>query len=118
MLWEVPQTSTGFSPFELLYGRPWRGILDLPRKAWENQPCQYRTFIEHITFMMDKMAAIWPGVREHMAKVQETQAWVYNKTAQLRQFCPGDKILVPKPEHRLQAWWHGQYVVTEQVSSR
>ncbi len=32
---EVPQASTGFSPFELLYGRQPRGVLDVLRETWE-----------------------------------------------------------------------------------
>ena len=31
---EVPQASTGFSPFELLYGLSVRGPLDILREAW------------------------------------------------------------------------------------
>ena len=32
---EVPQASTGFSPFELLYGRAVCGPLDVIKTAWE-----------------------------------------------------------------------------------
>ncbi len=35
---EVPQASTGFSPFELLYGRDVRGPLTLHRELWEGNP--------------------------------------------------------------------------------
>lgn len=101
----VSQESTGFSPFKLLYGRPCRGILDLFKEAWENQPCQYHSLIEHVTFVKDRMAAIWSVVREHMAKAQETQAPAHNRTAQPRQFRAGDKelLLIPTPENRLLA---------------
>ncbi len=35
---EVPQASTGFSPFKLLYGRQPRGVLDVLRETWEDGP--------------------------------------------------------------------------------
>ena len=35
---EVPQASTKFSPFELLFGRKPRGILDLVKENWEMGP--------------------------------------------------------------------------------
>ncbi|XP_064195362.1 uncharacterized protein LOC135256967 [Anguilla rostrata] len=44
---EVPQASTGFSPFELLYGRRPRGLLDVAKEAWEQQPSPHRTMVEH-----------------------------------------------------------------------
>lgn len=34
---EVPQSTKGFSPFELLYGRLPHGLLDIEKEIWEKE---------------------------------------------------------------------------------
>ena len=34
---EVPQESTGFSPFEMIYGRTVRGPMQILRELWTNE---------------------------------------------------------------------------------
>ena len=114
---EVPQSSTGFAPFELLYGRRPRGLLDLAKDAWEQQPSRHRSLIEHVETMDQRMGRIWPMVREHMGRVQAEQARLYNRNAQVREFRPGDRVmvLVPTSECKFLAKWHGPYEVLERV---
>ncbi|KAJ8356682.1 hypothetical protein SKAU_G00194760 [Synaphobranchus kaupii] len=116
---EVPQASTGFSPFELLYGRRPRGLLDLAKEAWEHQPSPHRTMVEHVEEVRERMATIWPMVREHIAEAQTAQARVYNRGAQPREFAPGDKVLVlvPTSECKFLAKWNGPYEVIEKVGA-
>ncbi|KAJ8333951.1 hypothetical protein SKAU_G00412700 [Synaphobranchus kaupii] len=116
---EVPQASTGFSPFELLYGRRPRGLLDLAKEAWEQQPSPHRTMVEHVEEVRERMATIWPMVREHMAEAQTAQARVCNRGAQPREFAPGDKVLVlvPTSECKFLAKWNGPYEVIEKVGA-
>lgn len=52
---EVPQVSTGFSPFELLYGRQPRGILDLLREIWEEQETQVRGSVQYILWLRKRL---------------------------------------------------------------
>ncbi|KAJ8340681.1 hypothetical protein SKAU_G00353140 [Synaphobranchus kaupii] len=59
---EVPQASTGFSPFELLYRRRPRGLLDLAKEAWEQQPSPHRTLVEHVEEVQERTATIWPMI--------------------------------------------------------
>ena len=114
---EVPQASTGFSPFELLYGRRPRGLLDIARDAWESQPSPHRTVVEHVEQMRGRMAQIWPVVREHLGRAQQAQARVYNRGAKLRTFNPGDQVLVlvPTAECKFLAKWQGPYDVIDRV---
>ena len=86
---EVPQASTGFSPFKLLYERRLGGILDLATEAWESQPSPHRTMPDHVEQVRDCMAQVWTIVRDHLRQAQEAQAQVYNRGAQLRIFRPG-----------------------------
>ncbi|KAF1388735.1 hypothetical protein PFLUV_G00065720 [Perca fluviatilis] len=114
---EVPQASTGFSPFELLYGRRPRGLLDVAKEAWEQQPSPHRTMVEHVEDMRGRMTTLWPLVREHMREAQEAQSQVYNRGAQPRDFQPGDKVLVlsPTSECKFLARWNGPYEVLEKI---
>ena len=114
---EVPQSSTGFSPFELLYGRRPRGLLDLAKETWEQQPSRHRTLVEHVEQMSARMEQVWPMVRTHMEAVQKEQSRLYNRGAQVREFKPGDKVmvLVPTTECKFLAKWHGPYEVREKV---
>ena len=114
---EFPQASTGFSPFELLYGRRPRGLLDLAREAWEHQPSPHCTMVEHVEEMRERMKTVWPVVRAHMVEAQTAQARVYNRGAQPREFAPGDRVLVlvPTSECKFLAKWNGPYEVMEQM---
>ena len=63
------------------------------------------------------MQKIWSMVREHMQQVQQEQARLYNRGAQVREFNPGDRVmvLVPTTECKFLAKWHGPYEVVERV---
>lgn len=114
---EVPQASTGFTPFELLFGRQPRGLLDVAREAWEQQPTVCRTTLEHIKAMRERIDRVMPLVREHLSKAQQDQQRLFNRAAQPREFQPGDHImvLVPTSACKFLACWQGPYTVTERV---
>ncbi|XP_057214591.1 uncharacterized protein LOC130569165 [Triplophysa rosa] len=52
---EVPQASTGFSPFELLYGRQPRGVLDVLREVWEDGPSASKNQIQYVMDLRTKL---------------------------------------------------------------
>ncbi|KAL0199468.1 hypothetical protein M9458_008008, partial [Cirrhinus mrigala] len=115
---EVPQASTGFTPFELLFGRQPRGLLDIAREAWEQQqPAPLRSVVEHVREMRERIERVMPLVRKHMTKAQQSQQQLYNRVAQPREFHPGDKVmvLVPTAACKFLTTWQGPYTVIEQV---
>ena len=77
---EVPQASTGFSPFKLLYGRRPRGLLDIAKEAWESRPSPHRTVVDHVEQVRDRMAQIWPIVREHQGTGEPNYAYSDRET--------------------------------------
>uniref|UniRef100_A0A8C5Q151 ribonuclease H n=1 Tax=Leptobrachium leishanense TaxID=445787 RepID=A0A8C5Q151_9ANUR len=114
---EVPQSSTGYSPFELLYGRHPRGLLDIAKETWEGEKTPHKSIIEHISQMQDRITVVMPIVKEHLAQSQAAQQRIYNRDARVRIFSPGDRVLVlvPTVESKFLAKWQGPFEVIERV---
>ncbi|KAL1274384.1 hypothetical protein QQF64_027198 [Cirrhinus molitorella] len=115
---EVPQASTGFTPFELLFGRQPRGLLDVAKEAWEQQqPALLRSTIEHVREMRERIERVMPLVKEHLTKAQQSQQRRYDRAAQPREFHPGGRVmvLVPTSACKFLATWQGPYTVIERI---
>uniref|UniRef100_A0A8C5P611 Gypsy retrotransposon integrase-like protein 1 n=1 Tax=Leptobrachium leishanense TaxID=445787 RepID=A0A8C5P611_9ANUR len=115
---EVPQESTGYSPFELLYGRRVRGPLDLVRAQWEGAPEEDGVpVVEYVLKLRERLADLQGFVQENMETAQAQQKAWYDRAACSRSFCVGQKVLVLKPQrqNKLQAAWQGPYKVVTQL---
>ncbi len=114
---EVPQASTGFSPFELLYGRQPRGVLDVLRETWEEGLSESKNEIQHVLDLRTKLHTLGQLSMENLLQAQDKQSRLYNRGARLRNFTPGDKVLVllPTSSSKLLAKWQGPFEVTRQV---
>ena len=114
---EVPQASTGFSPFELLYGRQPRGVLDVLRETWEEGPSQGKNEIQYVLDLRTKLHTLGRLSMENLLQAQDRQSQLYNRGTRLRKFAPGEKVLVllPTSSSKLMAKWQGPFEVARQV---
>ena len=115
---EVPQASTGFSPFELLFGREVRGPLDILRESWEGDaPRQPTNIASYVLKMREKLDQLSSMAHQHLARAQTRQKTWYDRTARSRSFVSGQKVLLllPSSESSLLAKWQGPFTVLRRV---
>jgi len=114
---EVPQASTGFSPFELLYGRDVRGPLDVLKESWEVVNNANESVVSYVLLMRERLNKMTELVQTTLGKATECQKYWYDCTARSRQFVPGDEVLVllPTSTKKLLTQWQGPYPVTRKV---
>ena len=94
---EVPQASTGFSPFELLYGRNIRGPLDILKESWEANRKSPASVVLYVLMIQERLAKLRDIVHENLENAQATQKEWYDRHARDREFQPGDQVLVLLP---------------------
>ncbi|XP_072030629.1 uncharacterized protein [Amphiura filiformis] len=115
---EVPQSSTGFSPFELLYPYPVRGPLEIVKQAWTNQDPDEMGIVKYVADMRSRLADMMLSVHSNMNDAQVKQKTWYDQKARLRTFESGQQVLVllPSEASKVAAEWQGPYVVTKKIS--
>ena len=67
---EAPHESTGFLPFELLYGWEVRGPLDLLKVGWEAKPVASENVVSHVLLMRDRLERMVGVVQQNMRGAQ------------------------------------------------
>ena len=111
---EVPQASTGFSPFELLYGRC---PLDILSETWQESSKSDESVVSHILSIREKMMKMKELADANLLKAQEKQREWYDKNSRKREFKSGDMVLLllPTSTTKLLAKWQGPYKVIDRV---
>ena len=111
---EVPQASTGFSPFELLYGRQVRGPLDIIKETWE---ASHKSSESVVLGIQERLTKLRELVEENLKEAQKNQKTWYDRHTRHREFQPGEQVLVllPTSTQKLLAEWQGPYTVTRRI---
>ena len=116
---EVPLSSTGFSPFELLYGRTVRGPMQILKELWTGD-CEdeIRNTYQYVLELRNRLEETCQLAREILFEAQGCQKHHYDKKARNRQFKVGQKVLVllPTDSNKLVLQWKGPYEIKEVVN--
>ncbi|XP_078238458.1 uncharacterized protein LOC144584971 [Pogona vitticeps] len=101
----VPQASTGFSPFELLFGRRVKGPLDLIKQNWEQitQDDPQDVVTDRDSLRKDLKRNLELAAETLQAQKVRKKAWDDQRASE-RHFDPGEEVLWPRPckENKLQ----------------
>ncbi|XP_063841016.1 uncharacterized protein LOC135089382 [Scylla paramamosain] len=90
------QESTGFSPFELVYGHEVNGPLRMVKEKWLGVE-EPHTVVKYVSDFKDRLMRAREIARENLKNSQSEMKGWYDKKARARSFQPGDKVLVLFP---------------------
>ena len=113
---EAPRVSTGFSPFELLYGRTVRGPMQVLKEIWtEDETPETQSTYQYVLDLRNRHEETCQVARESLMEVQEDYKHHYDKKTRSRIFKVGQKvnILLPTDHNKLLLQWKGPYEVVE-----
>ena len=116
---EVPNETTGFSPFEMLFARQVRGPLSIMKDHWEEPENCQSSVLSYILETRERLKECTELAREREKVGKVKQKVYYDRRARQRQFEVGDKVLVPLPSNtsKLLAQWKGPFEIIEKVGS-
>lgn len=117
---ECPQESLGYSPFELLYGRQIRGPLKVLKDQWfsDSSANPNQTVASYIDNLRSKLSDARKLALSNLHTTQNKMKSSYDLKSQIREFSPGDKVLLflPIPGSPLKSKFTGPYVISHKVS--
>jgi hypothetical protein len=112
---EAPQESTGFAPFELLYGRTVRGPLQIQKELWtkEIEAPEVKSSYQYIIELRERLDEGLELAHEALAQAQNRYKKYYDKKARIRRFKIGEEVLMllPTNSNKLLMQWKGPFEI-------
>lgn len=114
---EVPQESTGFAPFELLYGRSVRGPISVLKQMWTQEEAddEVKSSYQYVMDLREKLEDIMVIATQNLKTSQNRYKKYFDKGSRQRCFEEGDEVLIllPTDANKLLMQWRGPYKVLE-----
>ena len=118
---DAPQTSLGYSPFELIFGHKARGPLDFLSECWTSNDLDQEDIDTHqyIFNLKKKLQHTCSLAREQLLKSQLSNKVYFDRRSSARRFTPGDKVLILLPTNpkKLLLQWKGPYTIAKRLNS-
>ena len=113
------QESSGFSPFELVFGRKVRGPMEILRAYWgKDEKEEVKNVYKYVMDLKQRLQETCNIAQEELLKAQEIHKKRYDRSAQPKVLQVGQKVLLllPTKANKLLLQWRGPYTVLEKVS--
>lgn len=114
---EIPSDRSGFSAFELLYGRQVRGPLSVLKDLWEdgNLATEERTLFQYVMELQTKLQECAKIAAENADISVSKYKTYFDLKSQNRQFSVGNEVLILLPDstNKLLMAWKGPFTVLE-----
>ena len=111
--------TTGFSPYQMLYGRPTRKPLDQMVRYWRGKEEQgQNTTIEFVETLKANMQVVRDLAYEKEIKEKESQKFYHDRKSVVRNFDVGEYVLVFRliRKSKLENQWQGPYIISKKLT--
>ena len=115
----APNRDTLFSPYELVYGRQARTLLDILCVGWVEKANLSLDVYGWGELLSERLELMRDLVRERMEKASGERKKHYDKKNVQRELHGGDSVRcrIPGMDHKLKEVWHGPYQVVERINA-
>ncbi|KAJ1149414.1 hypothetical protein NDU88_002224 [Pleurodeles waltl] len=112
------QSSLGHSPFEMLFGRQPRTLLDMLAEQWEDTEEEVKDLLTYTRELQENLNTVWEEAQTALRAAQQKQKQSYDTHSAVRTLAVGDKalVLLPSTDNKLLAQWQGPFEVTAQIN--
>ena len=113
---EVPQESTGFLPFELIYYKDVRGPLDVLKKRWNSGQKEMDDILIYVMKTQERMELVSQLAHKNLRTTKQKHKEWYDRKARM-EMREGHQVLLLLPDctKKFQLKWQGPFKVNKKL---